>query len=208
MMNKRGMEMSVGLIVVIILSVLIFSLSLYYVFKWFGEAEALKAEIDKQTQEQIMDALKTGNRLVAIPLAIQDVGRGKSANFGVGIRNIGDEKQFSLAVGFSGAYTPDGKDIPVSVDYINSNWIGAFSTMNIGSVKRNEQKIMPFLIKADLNTGAGTTPKGDYVFNVCVYSMPLRSDNSPPAECSVGQFNAGADNFYTSRIYQITVKVV
>ncbi len=207
-MNKRAMEMSVGLIVIIILSIVIFSLSIYFTFKWFGEAETLKAEIDKQTQEQITDALKTGNKLVAIPLAIQEVKRGKSANFGVGIRNIGVDRQFSFAVAFSGAYTPDGKEIPVSVDYINSNWLGAFSAMNVGNVRRNEQKIMPFLIRADLNTGAGTTSKGDYIFNVCVYPAPLDYNLRSPVECSVGQFNAGSDLFYTGKIYQVTLKVV
>jgi hypothetical protein len=209
MMNKKAFEMSIGMIVIIILSVLIFSMSLYFVFKWFGSAEELKAEIDKQTKEQIMSALQTGNQLVAIPLAIQQAKRGTSANFGIGVRNIAAEKKFAMAVSFSGAYLPDGKEIACDDQckaYIEEHWIGGFASSDMGLVKKNEQKVFPFLIKADLNIVQGkSTPNGDYIFNVCVYV--LENDVSP-APCSIGQFSQSSAVFYTGKIYQVTVKVV
>jgi len=208
-MNKKAFEMSVGMIVIIILSVLIFSMSLYFVFKWFGSAEEFKAEIDKQTSEQIMAALQSGNQLVAIPIAIQQAKRGTSANFGVGVRNIGVEKDFSLALSFSNAYLPDGKPIDCDPEYVERNWLGSFSVSNLGKLKKNEQKVFPFMVKADLNIASGKpAPKGDYVFNVCVYDMPLSVNNEPPAPCSVGQFSQSSEVFYTSKIYQVTVKVI
>ncbi|MCX6708263.1 MAG: hypothetical protein NTW67_01250 [Candidatus Woesearchaeota archaeon] len=204
MMNKKAFEMSIGMIVIIILSVLIFSMSLYFVFKWFGSAEDLKAEIDKQTQEQIVAALQSGNQLVAIPIAIQEAKRGTSANFGVGIRNIGVEKDFSLALSFSGAYLPDGKLIDCDPEYMERNWLGSFSVSKLGKLKKNEQKVFPFMVKADLNVASGKpAPKGDYVFNVCVYDSQITSNN-----CNIGQFQVSSDAFYTSKIYQVTVKVV
>ncbi|VVB81896.1 Uncharacterised protein [uncultured archaeon] len=201
MMNKKAFEMSIGMIVIIILSVLIFSLSLYFVFKWFGSAEELKAQIDRQTQEQIVAALQTGNQLVAIPIAVQDAKRGASANFGVGIRNINVDKDFSLALGFSGAYQPDGKTIDCDPAYIEQYWLGSFSSVDIGRIKKNELKVVPFLIKADLNVAPGKpAPAGDYIFNVCVF-------DGLPAPCNIEQFKVSSGAFYTGKIYQVTVKV-
>lgn len=209
MMNKKAFEMSVGMIVIIILSVLIFSMSLYFVFKWFGSAEELKAEIDKQTKEQIMSALQSGNQLVAIPIAVQEAKRGTSANFGIGVRNIGAEKDFSLALSFSGAYQPDGKPIDCNPEYMAQNWLGAFSASNLGKLKKNEQKVFPFLIKADLNIASGRpAPKGDYIFNVCVYDVPLSVNNEAPVPCDIENFKYSSAVFYTSKIYQVTVKIV
>lgn len=213
MTNKRGFEMSVGLIVLLILSIIIFSLSIYFLFKWFGSAEELKAEIDKSTQEQIINALKSGNQLVAIPLAIQDVKRGNSVTFGIGVRNVAAEKQFSVSSTFSGAYLPNGNIICKSGEscaaYIEEHWLGSFATAPTFSLKKNEQKIIPILVKPDLNIDEGrTSPKGEYTFNVCVYDAPLRSDGTPPAPCSAGQFNNNPAAFYTAKIYQVTVKVV
>lgn len=213
MMRKKGFEMSVGIIVLLILSILIFSLSLYFLFKWFGSAEELKAVIDRQTQEQIVTALKSGNQLVAIPIAIQQITRGKSTTFGVGIRNIAAEKQFSMAAAFSGAYMPDGTSICSAEEpcatYIEEHWLGNFATTSTFTLKKNEEKVLPVLVKADLTVDSGrTTPKGDYTFNVCVYDAPLRSDNSAPAPCTAGQFRNNPAAFYTQKIYQVTVKVV
>ncbi len=202
------MELSIGLIVILILSVLIFSMSLYYLFTWFGRAEQLKAEIDKQTEEQILAALKTGNQLVAIPIAVQQVKRGNAATYGIGVRNIAAEGAFSMATTFSGAYTPDGRTITVDETYLTEKWLGAFANTPTFRLRKNEQKVIPQLIKADLNIAQGApTPKGDYVFNICVYDSGLRPDNTPPSECSTGQYKNDPTVFYTAKIYQVTVRV-
>jgi hypothetical protein len=209
MMNKKAMEFSIGMIIGIILSILIFSLSLYFVFKWFGSAEELKAEIDKQTREQILSALKTGNQLVAIPISIQEVKRGNTATFGVGVRNIAAEDSFSMAVSFSGAFTPDGKPIPVEQNYINQKWLGTSATVETFTLKKNQEQLIPILLRADVSTAPGIqSQKGDYVFNLCVYKQPIRSDGQPYAECSKNQFQINADAFYTKKIYQLVVRVV
>ena len=208
MMNKRGFEFSIGMIVGLILSILIFSMSLYLVFKWFGSAEELKSEIDKQTQEQIMSALKSGNQLVAIPISIQETKRGNAVNFGVGVRNIATEDSFSMAVSFSGAFTPDGKIIPVDKTHIDQKWLGTTATVDTFILKKNEEKLIPLMLKADVSIAPGIpTQKGDYVFNVCVYKQPLRSDGQPYAACTKEQFQLSADAFYTKKIYQIVVRV-
>lgn len=210
MMNKRGFEFSIGMIVGLILSILIFSMSLYLVFKWFGSAEELKTEIDKQTQEQIRSALKTGNQLVAIPISIQETKRGNAVNFGVGVRNIATEDSFSMAVSFSEAFAPDGKIITEKErTYIEQKWLGTTATIDTFTLKKNEEKLIPLMLKADVSIAPGIpAQKGDYVFNVCVYKQPLRSDGQPYAACTKEQFQLSADAFYTKKIYQIVVRVI
>jgi hypothetical protein len=208
-MNKKGLELSIGFVVIFILSVLIFSLALYYLFEWFGKAEQLKAEIDRQTQEQIMTALKTGNQLVAIPISILETTRGKPVTFGVGVRNIASETQFSMATSYSGAYTPDGRPIIVDQQHIAERWLGSFATTSTFALKKNQEKLVPLLINADLQIAEGKpTSKGDYVFNICIYDAPLRSDGTPPAPCDSGQYSTNPDVFYTGKIYQVVVKIV
>lgn len=206
-MNKRGFELSIGIVVLLILSIIIFSLSLYFLFKWFGSAEELKAEIDKATHEQIITALKSGNQLVAIPLAIQETKKGSSVTFGVGVRNIAAEKQFSMAAAFSGAYLPNGNVICTSDDscaaYIEEHWLGSFATMPTFNLKKNEEKVLQLLVKTGLTVDEGrSTPKGDYTYNVCVYDTP-----TPTGPCNAGQFRNNPAVFYTGKIYQVTVKV-
>jgi len=213
MMNKHGFELSIGMVVTLILTILIFSLSVYFLFNWFGKAKELQAEIDRQTKEQIMTALTAGNQLVAIPIAIQQTKRGSWAAFGVGVRNIASETQFSMSTRFSGAYTPDGREIcrtgDVCADYIQEKWLGNFATTPTFTLKKNEQKIIPLPVKAELNIAQGTqTTKGDYVFNVCVYDKPLRSDGAPPWPCTIAAFDEDSSVFYTGKIYQVTVKIV
>ena len=132
--------------------------------------------------------------------------RSNQVNFGVGVRNIGTQDQFSITLGFSGAYTPDGREICRAGDacasYIEQKWLGAFATIPAFSVKKNDQKVIPLLVKADVNIDSGKpTITGDYVFNVCVY-------NEQQGPCSIGQFQLNSQLFYTGKIYQITVRVV
>lgn len=213
--NKRGMEIAISTIVIIIISVVIFSMSLYFVFKWFGQAEELKAEIDKQTKEQITTALKSGNQLVAIPFSIQETKRGNPITFGAGVRYIGPdtEKQFSTATSFSGAYTPDGKTICAQTDqcaqHIQQTWLGNFAITPTFTLKKNEEKLIPILIRVDSNIASGRqTPIGDYIFNLCVYDKPLDINGQPFAECTTGQYKNSPDAFYTNKIYQLVIKVI
>ena len=196
-MNKKGLTFSIGFVVMLIMSILIFSMSLYLLFQWFGEAEELEAAIDKQTREQILSALKTGTSLVAIPFSIQETSRGNPVNFGVGVRNIKEQRKFSVSISFSGAYDPSGQEIIVDESHIEEKWLGQFARSQAFTLRRNEQQIMPLLIKADTSIGTGTTQKGDYVFNVCVFE-------GAPADCTLGQIN----NVYTRKIYQVTVRVI
>ena len=207
-MNKKGIEIGINFIVMLIIGILLFGLSLSFLFKWFGSAEELKGEIDRQTEEQINTALKTGHQRVVIPIALQSLKRGKATTFGVGIRNIGNTGPFSIATTFSGAYLQNGNKIPADPDYIEDYWLGAFRVSETFTIAKNDQAVMPVLVKADTSTASNTpTLKGDYVFNVCVYNAPIDVNGNPPVPCTIQQFQQDRSKFYTEKIYQITVRV-
>jgi len=197
-MNKRGIEFSIGFLVGLIIAILIFSLSLYFVFKWFGEAEELKGDIDRQTQDRIMSTLKTGNQQVSIPISVVEVKRGDIATFGLGVRNIGSTTDFSASVSFAGAYDQKGNQLAVDDNYINTNWLGQLRNVAAFSLDKNEIQTIPIIVKAGTQIGQGVnTQKGDYVFNVCVWQGPAQ-------ECSLSKRN----EVFTQKIYQITARVI
>jgi len=197
-MNKRGIEFSVGFLVGLIIAILIFSLSLYFTLKWFGEADEIKGNIDRQTQERIMSTLKTGNQQVGIPISVEEIKKGNMAIFGLGVRNIGSQSEFSASVAFAAAYDESGNQLSVDDQFITTNWLGQFQTISPFTLSKNEMHIAPILIKANTQIGSGiSTQKGDYVFNVCVWQ-------GQEQECTL----ANRDNAFTKKIYQVTVRVI
>jgi hypothetical protein len=197
-MNKRGIEFSVGFLVGLVIAILIFSLSLYFVFKWFGEAEELKGDIDRQTQDRIMSTLKTGNQQVGIPISVVETKKGNIAIFGLGVRNVGGTADFSASVSFDGAYDQKGNQLAVDDNYININWLGQLRNIAPFSLDKNEMQVVPIIVKAGTQIGPGiNTQKGDYVFNVCVWQGPAQ-------ECSLSKRNEA----FTQKIYQVTVRVI
>ncbi|PIN76239.1 hypothetical protein COV18_00370 [Candidatus Woesearchaeota archaeon CG10_big_fil_rev_8_21_14_0_10_37_12] len=207
--SKKGFEISISMIVMLILGIILFTLSLYYLTNWFGEAEELQAVLDKQTEDQIINSLRIGNKLVAIPISVQTVTKGKRVSFGLGIRNVGDPRQFSVGIVFSKAYTPDGQTIEADEQFIQDNWLGRFTAMRGGMIMRNQQQVIPIGIRAYPNIGSGkATTNGDYTFNVCVYDTSLTANNEVPHPCprTPDEFNPA--EVYTGKVYQVTVRVV
>ena len=200
MRNKKGIEFSVGMIVMIIIAIVIFIISISFLFKWFGEAEVLKAEIDRQTEEQIKTALRQGTSLVAIPINIKSAGLGDKVSFGIGVRNIVDEQIFSGRIAFSGAYRPDGRDISVDRTVVEEEWLGAFAEMPSFTLEKNEMEIIPILIIPGKIEETKLATKGDYVFNVCIYKKGTPRESCDP---SVMQ----DPDLYTGKIYQVTVRI-
>lgn len=193
-MNNKGIEFSIGMIVILILSILIFSISVYLLFKWFGEVDVLSDEIDRRTRDEISASLKTGS-LVTVPFPVQIVKKSQSAIFGIGVKNPGPAKTFSMAASFSKAYYPDGKLMTVDKDFIEA-WLGSFAQAEPFLINGNSDAVKPLLIR----TSSSNVVNGDYVFNVCVF-------HQDPVPCTVSSYRADPGKFYSERIYQVTVRI-
>lgn len=100
--GKKAIELSVNFLVIIILSLVIFGLGVYFIQLIFSGAEEIHKKIDDQTQERIFNLLDSG-QTVAIPYATATVRRGTEKVFGVGIRNTDNsDANFAMEVNPSG----------------------------------------------------------------------------------------------------------
>jgi len=105
--NKRGIELSINFIVLLILGIAMFSGGLVFVGKFFSKAGTMKGALDSQTERQIEAMLDSGSAFV-IPIHTKTVARSKLATFGVGLYNDGRDKvntQFGVELVFNSAFS-------------------------------------------------------------------------------------------------------
>lgn len=198
MTNKKGMEVAIGMIVLIILAVIVFIFALTIVFKIFGGAEEIKTQIDIKTKSQIEAAMQRTNDLISIPFNIKQVKAGDDETFGMGVKNIHETGDFSAVISFDNAYYPDGAEIQeIEKMFIEENWLGNFKYVPTFKLKKHEYKIIPITLIADTNIPGGIQ-KGDYVFNICVFE-----NSQEEIDCSI----ANKDQTYTEKIYQVIARV-
>jgi hypothetical protein len=190
MLNKKAFEVSINFIVVLIISLLVFVFGLYITNKFFGQAEAVKRDIDLETRQQIEKLLDDGSR-VAIPLNRRTIRRGHSDTFGMGILNVlgGSPTIFTVKVGFDAAYEINNSNMSGANGggYIDQEWI--FSDPQNFTIKNREKETVPIYVKVGGSMSSSpelTTREGTYVFNayVCddIASGDSNCDGSPASE--------------------------
>jgi hypothetical protein len=177
-MNKKGIELAISFVVIIIISLFVFAGSMIIVRNIFSGAEELKATLDKQTDDQIKETLSAGE-IVAVPIAHKAIAIGDKAVFWAAVSNVlMTNDRFYVLVGFGNAYNSDGgaRTVDVSVpSYINKNWLfydNGLHIIPIGDYKA----ISIFVSVVDKMGPSIDTKKGLYAFNVCVFNNTL-----PPA---------------------------
>jgi len=205
-MNKKGFELSASFIITLILVIVIFIGSIYFVKEFFFKAEEMKIEIERSTQEQI-ESLLQGGSLVAIPINVKELKTGTTGIFGLGVRNVGETKGFKAVVSFSKAINDFGEvlfDESYS-EYINNNWILYDSSEFF--LDSNKLKTVPIAVNPDSRVSESeSTIPGTYLFNVCVF---VDSGVAGETDCSVDAFKYSPDKskYYTKKMYSLMVKV-
>ncbi len=209
-MNKKGMELSVNFIVILIISLVIFVGSIALTFKFFKNANDYSANLDDETERQIHNLLSDGSK-VAIPVQKKVIKRSKTDTFGLGVYNaLGEEATFYVKLQFANAYTPEGKSMAdeLSVDnsyfaaYINQKWI--FDEIDEYTLENNEQLAKAILVKVDGSmSDTQSTRKGTYSFDVCVFHLEegVACDD---ITCNCDKSNP---NLYDNHIHKIYVEV-
>ncbi len=202
-MARRGMELTVGFFVILILTVIIFAASLYFLRQFYTSTDTFREAIDRDTESQIQALIRDGS-VVAIPINKATLSEGNGASFWVGIQNILDkEKQFGMNVQFSKAFTPlEEQILEADPDYISSHWALYSEGPNV--IKNNEFKTFPvrIVVGSEITPGVPTKP-GTYAFNVCLWDIDEYGE-SAPADCGVSSAN---EVWYTRKIYKIFVVV-
>ena len=226
-LNKKGFEISVTFIVVIIISLLIFIAGTKLLWDIYGGAESIKKGLDDNTKEEILRLLQQENSIIATPFNLQKGTVGNPVSFGLGIRNTDTvENLFTVVLSFEKGYDSQGRELVEGnmdlmddsegntvLQEINKKWLGNFQTYPV-KIKARDFSVIPLnLYVNNILAGTAATKKGAYyVFDVCVYKgVPPGGPASFPEKffktCSVN-WNAELNNLYTKKIYQVTINVV
>lgn len=182
--SKKGLELSMTIIVTIIISVIIFIGGITMVWKFFSSTTEIQGAIDQNTKNQIESLLRDSNDLVAIPINSKQVRPGKEATFGLGIRNIQETQAFYIRMDFAGIYDTKGQEIEgvePNPEYVEAQWLGNFQEQEVTSIEKNKFVITPLRVRAaSMISDTQQTPRDSMiVFNVCVFA------GNPGGECEL-----------------------
>lgn len=156
-MNKRGIELAINMLVVIIISLVLLAGGIVLLNKFLGGAEELQVILDERTEEELQSLLIDEGQLVALSrqtITFKGTGQGI---VGVGILNVGDDPvTLHLEV------TPrlmDGRPMdPTVVDSITFLYNNQPFTLH-----QQETHTEPILIQV-----SGNVPRDTYGFDVQV----------------------------------------
>lgn len=160
-LNKKGIELQVNFVVILILTLIIFGSSIMIAYKVMKSTNKLKDQVDATTQQRLEALLVSGNEAVVIPFNKKDdLRKGESAVFGVGIVNmLGVNTEFKINIAQAAkSYDKDGIEQPPG------DWV-YMSETKTGEIKNNAYKIES-IVFIPKNVKIGNT----YVFNVDVCS--------------------------------------
>jgi len=189
--KKASIQLSLGFLITLIISLVIFILSIGFLTDFWKGVDELKTSLDQQTQAEI-EKLLAGNARIAIPLDTQTTKPSKAVVYGVGIRNTlttTSYEYFKVNMHNMGLFIPveaqnddymlscsdmkcsiqDGYDGQGYNDLADPNVIsylvGRDGDMNI---KLNRQDTVGVAIMPN-----GDAPRGHYIFNieVCAGNM-------------------------------------
>lgn len=151
-MDKRGIELSVNMLVVIIISLVLLAGGIVLLNKFIGGAEELQVLLDERTEEQLQSLLIDEGQLVALSRqTITFNGEGQGI-IGVGVLNIDTEAIFQLVVGL-----PRSLERPQGL----TRTITLLSTPEPFTLEQQGTRMEPILI----TVGVGT-PRETYVVEV------------------------------------------
>lgn len=203
--NKRGIQISITFLVVIIVTVILFGIALYFSGLIFSTGQSIGESIDRRTADQIEYLVKSENAIVAIPFNVHETDLGDFAVFGVGIRNIGEDAEFGIVARFQGAYRFDGRQI-LTADpaFIEEEWLGNNQDIEPFLIAKSEFESYGLAIKAaDRISNQHSTEDGDYAFNICVYD---KARGKP--SCILDSLSTESSLLYPpGKIYTATVRV-
>jgi hypothetical protein len=208
MMNKKGFELSINFIVILIISLVIFVGGLSFTYKFFRLAEKTKTDIDQEQQEKIENLLSDGQK-VAMPTAYRTVKINNDDVIGLGIVNSYRRTwTFYVDVFFDTSFDKAGAIIPgVDPDYINLNWI--FNDTFAYNLAPSQSKKVPLYMKVASKVAVDKgTVSGTYIFNVCVYEAdPVTESygNDMPKYCPPA--DAEREHLYDGYVHQMAIEV-
>ncbi len=185
--TTAALELSANVVVIMIVGIVIVGLGLSLFFGWIGSVEDFKDQIDSQTQQQIEALLSQGQK-VAVPFALQHAAPGKTASFGLGVRNNWEAdgtQDFILKVSTDSYADRNKQEQP----YENwQQWTIQYSQEAFTLSKGNTaSKLILITLPKDASTGT-------YIFNAQVCTTAATGMTSPA--CPEGYAAYGLAKLY------------
>ena len=176
MKNKKGIELSINMLVVIILGIVILGAGFTAFYKTAHKVSDINDQVDAQTQQRLNSLLDDGAPIVIL-MNTKDGERGDSTTFSMAINNnLLSTKQFTVNISYAGTtadyegndpFNPSseigGADCSSEPDNCGNAWI--LIGKSEFSLENNGREHFPLRI---------TVPKkevkrGQYIFNVDVF---------------------------------------
>lgn len=172
---KKGVELSINFIVMIIISLVVFGMGLMFIKKILAGAEHTQEAYYQRYESEIQDIVCSSNDIVCIPQETRDYSKGVYPSYAVIITNsYGSEKSFKIEINFNSAHKIDNTKLCGSTDQDKCGnptlWL-SYDTGNI-IIKNNGEakKAIALVVKGAMS--------GTYIFDVTV-SMNTDSTSTP-----------------------------
>jgi hypothetical protein len=162
-MRKRGIEISINFIVIMILAIVTLAMGLIIFNMIFKSGTELEKEVSQSTKDQINRLMMTGDQAVAMPEFIKDMSIGEQYAFGLGIKNSrAAAQQFTVNVMFN--FAVDSKDADKTQEAVASADIASWYFEKIGPITVNPNSLQ--VISIPIRPGSKAKDDWVYVFNV------------------------------------------
>lgn len=130
--SRKGMELAISTMVVMILGILIIGGGIVLVAKVSGGGIEVVSQVSRE-HKAALDQMLTAGQLVAATPSNQQVVAGKSVQYGIGIKNIEQSQTFDIAVASD-----------VTLGSADDEW--RMSHLPNIEVKRDEQGTAPIIV--------------------------------------------------------------
>ncbi len=158
-MTKQGaIELSLNMLVVVIISLVILTGGIIFLYKLIAGAEDIKADLDSRTQAELERLLVEQGKQVALPFRQATIERGESHVFGLGLLNIGEPREFRLHVQLSSAKDRQNADLGLTAEQVQ-DWL--LYNAEPFTLAENEHRNEGLLVKIPKTAAAG-----QYLFSV------------------------------------------
>jgi len=152
--DKRGIELSVNMLVAIIISLVILGLGVSFLFKLMDKAEYIYEDLDERTNQELDRLISMGQK-VSLPYNKVNLYGGEVHIFGLGIKNIAYEDKFKISVDPSKFIDKENNEIVID----STKWFKYIPGPYNLKENEHEKVLLGVSIPKE-------TPKGRYTFDV------------------------------------------
>jgi len=163
MNNKKGIELSINFLVIIIMSLLVFFFGARFIYNLGSQATELQEMTVDELDRKIGNLVCEGSEKVCLGFDKKTVKRGELGIFGLRIINILDSQNFDVIVSrpTPSGYTKKGEDITTDSLTVRPESRSVF-------IKKNEEKNLAIGVEVPKDARSGT-----HIFDVKI--MPYDS---------------------------------